>query len=71
MEEFIVHEKQILESIEFGFINKLYSTYHDDYFVYFLLKYIDGGDFFHILRHIGLCNKATAQFYFGCYILAI
>ena len=71
MEDYILNQKRILEQIDFPFINKLYATYDDDHFVYFLLKLIDGGDFFHILRHIGICSKSKAQFYIGCMILSL
>ena len=40
-------------------------------YVFFLMKYIDGGDFFKILRNIGICNKHKTQFYLGCLLLAI
>lgn len=50
---------------------KLYDTYKDSHFVYILLNYIEGGDFFDFLSEIGICNTSTAQFYFGCLLLAI
>ena len=71
LESYILSEKATLEEINYPFINKLYTTFHDAKFVYFLLKYVDGGDFFHILRGLGHCSKDKARFYFGCFVLAI
>ncbi len=36
-----------------------------------LMNYIEGGDFFDFLSELGICNSTTAQFYFGCLLLAI
>jgi cGMP-dependent protein kinase len=53
------------------FIVKLEQTFKDEAFLYFLMEYIDGIDFFDMLREIGLCNSAVSSFYMACLILAI
>lgn len=50
---------------------ELYRTFHDQDYIYFLMKYIDGGDFFHILRSFSDFDKKKAQFYFACMINAV
>jgi serine/threonine protein kinase len=49
----------------------LFDTYKDSHFVYLLLSYIEGGDFFDFLQDTPYCNSVTAQFYFGCLLLGI
>ena len=71
MEKFVIFEKKILEQVNSPFVVKLYKTINDSEYIYFLMKYIDGGDFFRVLRSIGICKKEQAQFYLGCLLLAI
>ena len=60
-----------MSSVLNPFIVKLYRTFQDNLNIYFLLKYIDGADFFDILRQIGLCDRRKGQFYSACLILAL
>ena len=53
------------------FVVRLYKTFKDEHFIYFLMSYLDGVDFFDFLRQIGLCNKTKAQFFTGCLVLAL
>ena len=71
MEKFLRCEKEILQSIDSPFIVKLYETFKDTHYVYLLLNYIEGGDFFDFLSELGKCNTSTTQFYFGCLFLGI
>lgn len=68
MEKFLKCEKEILQIIDSPFIVKLYETYKDSHFVYLLMTYIEGGDFFDFLSEIGICSNASAAFYLGCLI---
>lgn len=53
------------------FIVKLQQTLKDEAFVYFLMQYIEGVDFFDMLREIGLCNSQVSSFYLASLILCI
>lgn len=57
MEKFIQNEKEILEKIDFPLIVKFVTSSHDSHFIYLLLNFIDGGDFFDVLRDIGLLTN--------------
>ena len=35
------------------------------------MQFIEGGDFFDILREIGLLNSRQAKFYMACLILSV
>ena len=50
---------------------KLEKTFKTDDYIFLLLEYINGIDFFDVLREIGLCKISTSRFYFGCFLLAI
>ena len=50
---------------------ELYKSFADKNYVYFLMKFIDGGDFFQILRSYNEFNRSQTQFYIGCIINAI
>ena len=41
-----------MEEISSPFLVELHRTFTDENYIYFLMKYIDGGDFFHILRSV-------------------
>ena len=57
--------------VECPFIMKMYRTFQDHNHLYFLLKYIDGIDFFDFLRHVGTCDRRQIRFYSACLILAL
>ena len=71
MKKKIVAEKDIMEMVENPFIMKMYRTFQDHHYLYFLLKYIDGFDFYEFLRHVGTCDRKQTQFYSACLILAL
>ena len=71
MEKFLKAEKEILQLCDFPLIVKLNESYKDSHFVYLLLKYIEGGDFFDFLLELGICDNTTARFYFGCFLLIL
>ena len=50
---------------------KYFKTFKDEAFVYFLLEYIEGVDFFDALRHIGILSHQYSKFYTACMVLAI
>ena len=71
MEEFVINEKKVLQELNHPFIVKFEKSYKDQSFLYILMQYIDGIDFFDMLREIGICNTAVSRFYLGCMVCAI
>jgi len=57
--------------VNFPFITKMYRTYKDENFVYFLLSYVRGIDLFDAIRQIDLLSNEESQFYIGSMLLAI
>lgn len=43
----------------------------DDYYIYFLLDYIQGMELFDVIREIGLLSSYDSQFYIGSMLVAL
>ena len=71
LQKLIKNEKVILESTNHPLIVRLQQTFKDEAFVYLMMQYIDGMDFFDMLRQIGLCNYELSCFYIASLILCI
>ena len=52
-------------------IVRLEQTFKDQAFIYLLMQFIDGIDFFDMLRQIGLCSDEVSSFYLASLILCI
>ena len=64
-------EKQILSKIDCPFIVKLFYSFQDKEYLYFILEFTQGGDlFFHLNQHIRLSEKTTV-FYSAQIVLAL
>eukprot|EP00586_Coscinodiscus_wailesii_P020217 CAMPEP_0172498966 /NCGR_PEP_ID=MMETSP1066-20121228/120326_1 /TAXON_ID=671091 /ORGANISM="Coscinodiscus wailesii, Strain CCMP2513" /LENGTH=290 /DNA_ID=CAMNT_0013272469 /DNA_START=230 /DNA_END=1102 /DNA_ORIENTATION=- len=64
----IICEKSILQRLSLKshpFIVNLLTTFHDDRYLYMVLEYVIGGEFFSHLRNAGHFDNASAQFYAG------
>mmetsp|Transcript_22272 Transcript_22272/g.63288 ORF Transcript_22272/g.63288 Transcript_22272/m.63288 type:complete len:330 (+) Transcript_22272:102-1091(+) len=59
----IVSEKAILQSLSHPFIVNMYAAFHDQRYIYMLLEYIVGGEFFTHLRKEGRFSNDAAVFY--------
>lgn len=59
-------EKDILLSLEHPFIVNLFGTFHDTRFLYLLLEYVVGGEFFTHLRKAGRFSNDDSKFYSAC-----
>lgn len=66
----IASEKSILEHLNHPFIVNMYGCFHDQRYIYMVLEYIVGGEFFTHLRKAGRFDNDTACFY-GAQIAAI
>lgn len=61
----VLNEKNILMEVDHPFIVKLYRTYKDPKYLYFLMEFIQGGEMFQFLHNErgGHLDSATARFY--------
>lgn len=50
MENYVKNEKKIMEDTYHPFIVRLEKTFKDDDYIYLLMEYVDGIDFFDVLR---------------------
>lgn len=59
----ILCEKEVLEALTFPFIVNVYATFQDEYYLYLVLEYSIGGEFFTHLRKANRFPNDTARFY--------
>jgi len=59
----IMSEKSILVKLKHPFIVNMYGSFHDQRYIYMLLEYIVGGEFFTHLRKAGRFENDQACFY--------
>eukprot|EP00475_Leptophrys_vorax_P012119 TRINITY_DN1854_c0_g1_i7.p1 TRINITY_DN1854_c0_g1~~TRINITY_DN1854_c0_g1_i7.p1 ORF type:complete len:749 (+),score=208.08 TRINITY_DN1854_c0_g1_i7:309-2555(+) len=69
-QEHVMSEKNVMSTMDHPFIIKLYSTFRDKDYLYFLLEVCLGGELFTLLRQQRLFDEPTAKFYAGCVVLA-
>ena len=53
LERHTLQEKEVLEQVNFPFIMKMYRTFKDQNYVYFLLSYVRGMELFEVIRQLG------------------
>ena len=61
--EHIQSEKAILAALDFPYIVRMAGTFQDQLYLYMVLEYIVGGEFFTHLRKKGRFDNATSRFY--------
>lgn len=59
----IMSEKSILATLQHPFIVNMYGCFHDNRYVYMVLEYIVGGEFFTHLRKAGFFRNDISVFY--------
>lgn len=64
-------ERTILLQVDHEFIMKLVRTYKDPEYIYFLTEFVNGIDFFQVLRYTGALKEIEAQFYSQCVLLVL
>lgn len=69
-QESLQNERAILSSIDHPFIIRLVQSFKNDYFVYFLLELVSGGELLEVLAHLGLLDQNQAVFYTASIIIA-
>jgi cGMP-dependent protein kinase len=57
LERLILQEKEVLEMVNFPFIMKMYRTFKDTDFVYFLLSYVRGMQLYDVIRLMGILSS--------------
>ena len=70
-QEHVLNEKHIMQACESPFICKLYQTYKDSKYVYFLMEVCLGGDVWTTLQRRRYFDDATAKFMVGCVVEAL
>ena len=69
-QEHIISEKNVMIMLDSRFIVKLYQTYNDSKYLYFLLEVVLGGELFTVLRQRTVFDESTARFYAGSVVCA-
>lgn len=59
----ILAEKQILADVQHPFVVQYYSSFQDETYLYLLMEYVVGGEFFTHLRNANRFPNNTARFY--------
>ncbi|XP_012273063.1 cGMP-dependent protein kinase 1 isoform X2 [Orussus abietinus] len=70
-QEHVLNEKHIMQACDSAFICKLYHTYKDCKYVYFLMEVCLGGDVWTTLQRRRHFDDPTAQFMVGCVVEAL
>ncbi|CAO1396998.1 unnamed protein product [Diamesa serratosioi] len=70
-QEHAYNEKEILYACDSSFIVRLYKTYRDNKYLYFLMEPCLGGDVWSILQQHKHFDEQTAQFMAACVIVAL
>ena len=68
--EYIISERRILLALDHPFIGKMVKSFKNDFFVFFLIEYINGVTMSHLMKNIELSIKDT-RFYIASILLAI
>ena len=68
--EHMLSERHILSSLDHPFIVKLSGSFQDDKYLYMVLEYVVGGEFFTHLRKAGKFIASTCIFYSAQIVLA-
>jgi len=71
LEKHTVQEKAVLQLVNFPLIIKMYRTFQDNDFVYFLLSFVKGMELFDVIRQMDLLDNEQSCYYIGSMILAI
>lgn len=71
LEKCTLQEKMVLENVNFPLIIKLYRTFKDKDFVYFLLQFVNGIELFEAIRQIDLLEPYQCAYYIGSMLLSI
>ncbi|KAL4510050.1 hypothetical protein ABPG72_010243 [Tetrahymena utriculariae] len=71
LEKHLIQEKKVMQTVNYPFIMRFFRSFKDEYYIYFLLEFIQGQELFEVIREIGLLSTWDSQFYVGSIILAL
>lgn len=69
-QQHVFNEKDIMAKSNSKFIVKLYNTYKDSRYLYFLMEPCLGGDLWGVLQKHKFFDEKTSVFFTGCIVLA-
>lgn len=69
LKEHVLNEKRVMLALDHPFILKLYSTYKDRKYLYFLVELALGGELFTYLRRKDRFDEPLARFYIASVVL--
>lgn len=69
--ERVFNEKRIMESIDFPFVIRLEYFYQSSGFIYFVMPFACGGNFYIYVQRYGPLDEDVARFYMAEVLLAI
>lgn len=69
--EHLKTERRLLESLDSGFIVKMYYAFHTEEKLYFVMEYVKGGELFTLLEKKGTFKEDFAKFYIAEITLAL
>jgi len=72
MAQHVTNERQVMSVLDSDFIVRLYASYQDDTYIYFLLEPVMGGELFDVYSEMGFFgSQVHARFYIACITLAL
>ncbi|KAG5181365.1 cGMP-dependent protein kinase [Tribonema minus] len=63
LQSHVLEERKLLMELDHPFILKLHNSFQDNFFVYFVIELLVGGELFSHLRRLGRLQEAEARFY--------
>lgn len=69
LREHVLNEKRVMEALDHPFILRLFSTYKDRKYLYFLVELALGGELFTYLRRRDRFEEPVARFYIASVVL--
>eukprot|EP01022_Parablepharisma_sp_SALTPOND_P004335 TRINITY_DN120110_c2_g1_i1.p8 TRINITY_DN120110_c2_g1~~TRINITY_DN120110_c2_g1_i1.p8 ORF type:complete len:399 (-),score=48.09 TRINITY_DN120110_c2_g1_i1:14734-15930(-) len=70
-EEYILSEINILRNLDSDYIVKLYYSFQSEDYLYFVMEYLNGGDFGNLLQNCGPIEEKYARLYLAEIVLAL
>jgi len=71
LHENLIMERKIMMILDHAFMINLVKTMKDANRIYFLLEYIQGQDFYSVLKHLKKLSSSTTKFYTCCFLIML
>lgn len=71
VQEFIMNERNILNSIDNDYIVRGMYTFTSKNYLFMVMEFMKGGDFSALLERVGFFNSETAKFYIAHLVAAL